>query len=748
MHRAFKPPRRQPREPSVVCLSSNSSEAEATPAKKSVPRPKRQKKHSSPQPAGPSTSASPLSPRNEERYTAPATRNGKKVASASTGRGRNGGEITAGRRETRTRKLEEEKLRAKPPAKRTWHSSSEKSEADDSSPERPPLRHSGRAAKPVLKRPTSSNIRSTSRETFATDYTTTTYTTKSTKSPSPSPVRRQSSRTTTTTTTTASTTTQQPKPSKAARVKPSTAGATGRMCLSSRVPDDDVTGTGSSSTAAASTSAMPAMPPRCALCDRTDTDKIRYFRMDSQGDLHAHYLCMFTASNLHQTGDPRAKNQTDEICGFLCANVKKERYRARQLTCKYCKKKGAAVGCAIKKCNASYHYPCGVENSCYFQFTGSFESYCPTHIPKGRIPRPKDMSTVKKDCTICLESPDLKDKVNTVITPCCSCALHRECLAGLAVNAGKHYIKCPSCNIVDNFKAFCEQVGVHVPNADATWLADEEAERAREDQEEGEDVQCAAQEGCLCPNGLTFDEDVPGRDWNIERCTMGCGTLMHAACMKHVGKKGSDRRNYCYPCFELEIKISKQLGRNLTSRHGDREKEETPGSPEIQERPQRARVVAAGRVLVHHEIRGSHNAARPRDEALPKKSLCPMERYLSESPKLDPEGAEHLQFRPQSIRDVSHNRASKLVANLALLDICKANPTLGCSTAAVNNQPASSLYELDAQKALVNAVFAAKKAAIVGRTAGATNMSATSLLQLPLRTIHPGVDSLSTFNDG
>ena len=131
---------------------------------------------------------------------------------------------------------------------------------------------------------------------------------------------------------------------------------------------------------------------------------------------------------------------------------------------RFCSARGAAVGCAIPTCSSTYHYPCGVKNKCYFQFTGTFESYCPEHIPKNRIPRPKDMSTVKKQCTICLEEPNLRDKMDTIITPCCLCALHRDCLAGLAVNAGKHYLKCPSCNVVDNFKAFCEQVNF------AGWL--------------------------------------------------------------------------------------------------------------------------------------------------------------------------------------------------------------------------------------------------------------------------------------
>ena len=131
----------------------------------------------------------------------------------------------------------------------------------------------------------------------------------------------------------------------------------------------------------------------------------------------------------------------------------------RLLHCKYCKKRGAAVGCSVRSCRATYHYPCGVENKCFYRFTGSFESFCPDHIPAKEFPRPKDMKSVNTQCVVCLDDPDLKDKFDTLVTPCCNRALHRECLAGHAVNAGKHFLKCPSCNIVDNFKPFCEKVG-------------------------------------------------------------------------------------------------------------------------------------------------------------------------------------------------------------------------------------------------------------------------------------------------
>lgn len=106
----------------------------------------------------------------------------------------------------------------------------------------------------------------------------------------------------------------------------------------------------------------------------------------------------------------------------------------------------------------TYHYPCGVKNGCYFNFTGSFESFCPEHIPIDQFPRPGDLSIVNKECVICMDEPDLSDKMNSLITKCCHRAMHRECLTGHAVNAGKHYIKCPACNDVIGFREFCDKV--------------------------------------------------------------------------------------------------------------------------------------------------------------------------------------------------------------------------------------------------------------------------------------------------
>lgn len=123
------------------------------------------------------------------------------------------------------------------------------------------------------------------------------------------------------------------------------------------------------------------------------------------------------------------------------------------------------------------------------------------------------------------------------------------------------------------------QVGIHVPNADATWLAEEFAAEQAEDAGEAEEVKCAAGSQCLCPRGLAFDEDVHGKDWNIERCHQGCGKLMHAGCMTSIGRIGRNRRNYCKECYELELKITRQLGRSLGQYNEDE------GSPEIPEVP-------------------------------------------------------------------------------------------------------------------------------------------------------------------
>uniref|UniRef100_A0A673WBK7 Uncharacterized LOC115161248 n=1 Tax=Salmo trutta TaxID=8032 RepID=A0A673WBK7_SALTR len=52
----------------------------------------------------------------------------------------------------------------------------------------------------------------------------------------------------------------------------------------------------------------------------------------------------------------------DDLFGFSVEDVLNEMKRGNRLICYRCKKKGATVGCEVKRCKKSYHYPCAVRD--------------------------------------------------------------------------------------------------------------------------------------------------------------------------------------------------------------------------------------------------------------------------------------------------------------------------------------------------------------------------------------------------
>ncbi|XP_061486138.1 G2/M phase-specific E3 ubiquitin-protein ligase-like [Rhineura floridana] len=96
--------------------------------------------------------------------------------------------------------------------------------------------------------------------------------------------------------------------------------------------------------------------------------------------------------------------------GFLPEDIQKEINRAARLKCTVCKKKGASVGCVASRCKQSYHFPCGVERGCIFQFRENF--------PQGQ-----------------------------------------------ALSAGVSFFRCPVGNYKDKFQHEMLRLGIHIPES-------------------------------------------------------------------------------------------------------------------------------------------------------------------------------------------------------------------------------------------------------------------------------------------
>ncbi|KAI1237782.1 hypothetical protein IHE44_0013869 [Lamprotornis superbus] len=107
----------------------------------------------------------------------------------------------------------------------------------------------------------------------------------------------------------------------------------------------------------------------CVLCGRTDdcTEKYGEKRTYVEYNLTVHYYCLLMSSGIWQRGE-----EDEGVDGFLITDIRKEVKRAAKLKCNICKKKGASIGCVAPKCKRSYHFPCGLQRECIFQFMEDF----------------------------------------------------------------------------------------------------------------------------------------------------------------------------------------------------------------------------------------------------------------------------------------------------------------------------------------------------------------------------------------
>ncbi|XP_047287513.1 G2/M phase-specific E3 ubiquitin-protein ligase isoform X8 [Homo sapiens] len=154
--------------------------------------------------------------------------------------------------------------------------------------------------------------------------------------------------------------------------------------------------------------------------------------------------------------------EEEGVYGFLIEDIRKEVNRASKLKCCVCKKNGASIGCVAPRCKRSYHFPCGLQRECIFQFTGNFASFCWDHRPVQIITSNNYRESLP--CTICLEFIEPIPSYNILRSPCCKNAwFHRDCLQVQAINAGVFFFRCTICNNSDIFQKEMLRMGIHIP---------------------------------------------------------------------------------------------------------------------------------------------------------------------------------------------------------------------------------------------------------------------------------------------
>ncbi|XP_077521757.1 E3 ubiquitin-protein ligase PHF7-like isoform X3 [Amblyomma americanum] len=267
--------------------------------------------------------------------------------------------------------------------------------------------------------------------------------------------------------------------------------------------------------------ASPAQAPTCAFCDKPHNDsEIGSELLSTSGGLHVHYMCMLFSSGLHQRGQV----ERAPLRGFAEVDVRAELRRGGRLSCSFCKRKGATVGCCLKACKKVFHLPCGASNGCLLQFFGDFRVYCGMHRPRQNV---VPMVASGGICPICSEEM-AHPSVNVLVTPCCRQLFHRGCIQRQAMSAGSHFFRCGHCNNQEAFQREMQEHGIYVPEQDASWEQEPHA---------FEDLlfryrHCDAPR-CRCPSGRTHHQE-SGR-WRIVVCN-GCGSQgVHFGCGNKAG---------------------------------------------------------------------------------------------------------------------------------------------------------------------------------------------------------------------
>ncbi|XP_063295486.1 G2/M phase-specific E3 ubiquitin-protein ligase [Pelobates fuscus] len=271
----------------------------------------------------------------------------------------------------------------------------------------------------------------------------------------------------------------------------------------------------------------------CMLCGRQDDCPEKYGEKKTLHNLTLHYNCLLLSSGIWQRGE-----EDEGLYGFLLDDIKKEVNRAKKMKCCLCKNRGASIGCVTPRCKKSYHYPCGVEKECIFQFTESFRSYCWDHRPVQLVTSSQVGGS--SHCTICLENIEHTPSYHVLHSPCCKSSwFHRDCLQYQALSAGLHFFRCSVCNNKDKFQNEMLRMGIHIPERDASWELEENAFHELLERYQHCDV-----EMCICPNGREFNK--PDSKWEILRCQC-CGSKgTHLACSSLM------KYNHGWDCTECK----------------------------------------------------------------------------------------------------------------------------------------------------------------------------------------------------
>ncbi|CAM5165278.1 unnamed protein product [Eretmochelys imbricata] len=215
--------------------------------------------------------------------------------------------------------------------------------------------------------------------------------------------------------------------------------------------------------------ALKLKEEECGLCHRADSDPDTYGQKCQRGKLCVHENCLYHASGLIQRG-----KDEEGFYGFLYPDIRQELKRAVRKTCCVCGCKGASIACQGSKCTKNFHFPCGSERGCIYQFFGEFKSFCWTHRPVQRVRRWQQQA--ETICVVCLESMPGKPSYSALVCPACKHAwFHRGCIQGHALRAALYHFRCPRCRDMGTFQREMFRMGIKIPDRSVPFLPSQRA---------------------------------------------------------------------------------------------------------------------------------------------------------------------------------------------------------------------------------------------------------------------------------
>lgn len=111
------------------------------------------------------------------------------------------------------------------------------------------------------------------------------------------------------------------------------------------------------------------------------------------------------------------------MLGFVESDLQKELKKNKLTKCIYCDTGNATLQCFNKKCNASFHLPCGLKNTCRLNFA-NFSTFCHTHSKILKDVKEPE-SPEKQSCIVCFE--DIVDSEESLLLVCCRKHIHKLC---------------------------------------------------------------------------------------------------------------------------------------------------------------------------------------------------------------------------------------------------------------------------------------------------------------------------------